>query len=87
MVRVETRIQSIYYIMLYSEGSGTRKVGFYGTYPGIKTKNGFAVFWMMIFVPEKKKEKIVYFGIFDDYVKICQKIWENEEIWPWSTYQ
>ena len=20
-------------------------------------------------------------------VKICQKIWENEEIWPWSTYQ
>ena len=29
---------------VYSEGSGTRKVGFYSTYPGIKTKNGFAVF-------------------------------------------
>ena len=42
---------------------------------------------MMIFVPEKKKEKLVYFGTFADYVKICQKIWENEEIWPWSTYQ
>ena len=70
MVRVETRIQSIYYIMLYSEGSGTRKVGFYGTYPRIKTKNGFAVFGMMIFVPEKKKEILVYFGTFDDYVKI-----------------
>ena len=71
MVRVETRIQSIYYIMLYSEGSGTRKVEFYGTYPGIKTKNGFAVFWMMIFVPEKKKEKLVYFGTFDDYVNLA----------------
>ena len=70
--------------MLYSEGSGTRKVGFYGTYPGIKSKNGFAVFWMMIFVPEKKKEKIVYFGIFDDYVKICQKIWENSKPRFWT---
>ena len=56
--------------MLYSEGSGTRKVGFYGTYPRIKTKNGFAVFGMMIFVPEKKKGILVYFGTFDDYVKI-----------------
>ena len=25
---------------------------------------------MMIFVPEKKKEILVYFGTFDDYVKI-----------------
>ena len=62
MVRVETRIQSIYYIMLYSEGSGTRKVGFYGTYPGIKSKNGFAVYILNDdFCSRKEKRKISLF--------------------------
>ena len=44
--------------MLYSEGSGTRKVGFYGTYPGIKSKNGFAVYILNDdFCSRKEKRK------------------------------
>ena len=48
--------------MLYSEGSGTRKVGFYGTYPGIKSKNGFAVYILNDdFCSRKEKRKISLF--------------------------